>query len=216
MPSLPSLDDIRVGVDACTLCELGRYAGSKVFGEGPPDAEVMFVGEAPGKEEDKSGRPFIGPAGQVLNKALEHLGISRDRIFICNILKCRPTDGFRNRTPSPEEVGACLSWVEAQIEAVAPKVVVALGGTAAKALLEVNLSVGKIRGKIMAGPHRTLTVVTYHPSYLLRKGDKELQKESAAYFIDDLRLAFIQAGWLEPPKKAKKKAAKKKRKKKNG
>ena len=211
----PSLDDIRVGVASCTMCDLGRYACNKVFGEGPADAEVMLVGEPPGKEEDKSGRPFIGPAGQVLNKALEHLGISRDRIFICNIVKCRSTDGFRNRAPTPEEVEVCLSWLEAQVEAVAPKVIVALGGTAAKALLEVDLSVGKIRGKIMAGPRRTLTVVTYHPSYLLRQGDKNLQKETASYFIDDLRLGFIQAGWMDPPKKAKKtkKAATKKRKK---
>jgi DNA polymerase len=206
---MSELTTLREQLDLCFECKLGMLATHHVFGEGPEDAEVMIVGEAPGKEEDSSGLPFQGPTGHLLDKALAHIGVARERIYVCLIVKCRPTDGVKSRTPERDEISTCAHWVEKQIGLVKPKIIIALGGVAAQTLLHVNMSVGKIRGKMMAGPHKTITVVAYHPAFLLRQGTSKKGKEDCTQFAEDLKLGFIQAGWIDSPrrKKAKKKGA---------
>jgi DNA polymerase len=205
---MEELDRLREEIDLCRKCKIGEIASHHVFGEGPEDADVMIVGEAPGKEEDRIGLPFQGPAGQVLNKALSHLGIERSSVYITNIVRCRPTDGVKNRTPERDEIEVCSPFIERQISLIKPKVIIALGGVAAQTLLRVSMSVGKIRGKMMAGPNRTITVIAYHPAYLLRQGNSKKGKEDCAQFAEDLKLGFIQAGVIEPPKKGKAKKKK--------
>ena len=149
----------------CQNCPLGRTRKRFVFGSGNPRAEVMFVGEAPGADEDEQGLPFVGRAGQLLTKIIESTQTwKRDEVFICNVLKCRPPG---NRTPLPEEVDQCRPYLEEQIRIVRPKLIVALGASAAQALLKTKDAVGKLRNKwhdLEGIPLR----VTYHPAALLR------------------------------------------------
>ncbi len=151
-------------VKACTRCPLFRTRTHHVLGEGRPDAELVFVGEAPGREEDLQGRPFIGAAGQLLTKMIEAMGLRREDVYICNVLKDRPPG---NRTPLPEEVEACLPFLMQQLAIIQPKVICALGSVAAKALLGAKVSIMRIRGQ----PHEfggIPLIPTYHPAYLLR------------------------------------------------
>jgi len=187
---MPSLEQIESQALVCRDCELCESVRNKVFGEGAPDASAMLVGEAPGREEDAIGRPFVGPAGQVLDKALTKLGVERDRVYIANILKCRPP---RNRLPNKPEMTACLRWLDMQICAVEPKVILALGKTAMQQLLELHISIGKARGSVFAGPHGTKVVPTWHPSYLLRQSGAE-RKKVAKEFLGDMIDAFALAG----------------------
>jgi uracil-DNA glycosylase len=161
---LASLADVAGAVATCTRCPLGRTAMNPVPGEGNPNADLMFVGEAPGATEDETGRPFVGQAGQLLTKIIEAIELTREQVFICNVLKHRPPG---NRNPMPDEVIACSPYLIRQIELVKPKVIVALGTFAAQTLLETKLSIGKLREQI----HRYYGVpliVTYHPAALLR------------------------------------------------
>ena len=162
--SLESLADVAGAVAACTLCPLHASAKNPVPGEGNPDAEMMFVGEAPGQSEDDTGRPFVGAAGQVLTRIIEALGLRREDVFICNVLKHRPPG---NRNPLPEEVRVCSPYLRRQIELVRPRVIVALGTFAAQTLLETATSLGKLRGTVHRY-HGVPLVVTYHPAALLR------------------------------------------------
>ena len=146
---------------ACPLCEGRRTV---VFGEGNPRAAVMFIGEGPGMEEDLQGRPFVGPAGQLLTKIIQALGLTRDQVYIANMVKCRPP---QNRVPRPEELTACRRFLNAQIALIQPQVICALGRTAANALLNTEAPLGALRGRdhaLGAIP----VVVTYHPAHLLR------------------------------------------------
>ena len=159
-----SLAAVAAHVATCTRCPLSATATHPVPGEGNPTADLMCVGEAPGATEDQTGRPFIGAAGQLLTKILEAIQLSRDQVYICNVLKHRPPG---NRNPLPEEVTACSPYLVRQIELVRPKVIIALGTFAAQTLLNSQLSLGKLRGQI----HRFCGVpliVTYHPAALLR------------------------------------------------
>ena len=163
-PSLDSLDSLTKAIATCTRCPLYATATNPVPGEGSPDADLMLVGEAPGATEDETGRPFVGQAGQLLSKILGAIGLRREEVFICNVLKHRPPG---NRNPRPEEVSACSPYLVRQIELIRPKVIVALGNFAAQTLLDTKLSIGKLRGQI----HRYYGVpliVTYHPAALLR------------------------------------------------
>ena len=163
-PSLDSLDSVAKAIATCTRCPLYATAKNPVPGEGNPNADFMLVGEAPGATEDETGRPFVGQAGQLLEKILAAIRFSRDDVFIVNVLKHRPPG---NRNPRPEEVSACSPYLVRQIELIRPKVLVALGTFAAQTLLETKLSIGKLRGQI----HRYYGVpliVTYHPAALLR------------------------------------------------
>jgi uracil-DNA glycosylase len=164
MASLDTLDAIAKHVASCTRCPLYSTATNPVPGEGNPNADFMCVGEAPGATEDETGRPFIGAAGQLLTKILGAIDLTREDVFICNVLKHRPPG---NRNPRPEEVMACSPYLVRQIDLIKPKVILALGTFAAQTLLDTKLSIGKLRGQV----HRYYGVpliVTYHPAALLR------------------------------------------------
>ena len=172
-------DDLRAAVAACTSCSLHTSRTQTVFGVGDPQADWMIIGEAPGAEEDRRGEPFVGRAGKLLDEMLRAVGRSRDRVFIANILKCRPPN---NRDPKAEESAACRGYLQRQIELVEPKIILAVGRIAAQLLLETDEPVGRLRGsRHQLGD--TPLVVTYHPAYLLRS---PTQKRKA---WDDLRLA---------------------------
>ena len=151
-------------VAGCTKCPLAKGRTQVVFGSGSPVAELMFVGEAPGFHEDKQGVPFVGAAGQLLGKLLAGIGMSRDEVFVANVLKCRPPG---NRDPQPDEVAACRGFLEKQIALVQPRIIVALGRVAAQTLLGNEASIGQMRGRWYR-VHGVPTMVTYHPAALLR------------------------------------------------
>lgn len=159
-----SLDEIAASIAGCRACALGAMAKNPVPGEGNPNADFLCVGEAPGQTEDETGRPFVGAAGQLLTKILGAIKLSREEVFICNVLKHRPPD---NRNPLPEEVRACTPYLTKQISLVQPKVILALGTFAAQTLLNTTTPLGKLRGQV----HRyqgVPLIVTYHPAALLR------------------------------------------------
>jgi uracil-DNA glycosylase family 4 len=157
---------LEAAVRACTKCELHRTRTQTVFGVGRRDADLLVIGEAPGAEEDRQGEPFVGRAGQLLNAMLRAIGLSRDEVYIANILKCRPPN---NRDPKPEEALCCSTYLERQIALIAPRAVLAVGRIAAQHLLQSEQAIGRLRGKVLSfGAERTPIVVTYHPAYLLR------------------------------------------------
>lgn len=192
---MTELDRLESQVSICKKCPLHETARNKVFGSGNPSAAVMIVGEAPGRDENASGLPFVGEAGQLLDKAFAKLGVDRASLYICNILKCQPPG---NRRPEPSETQSCIGWLEQQIRIVKPKVLIVLGATAMQVLAEIHSSIGKMRGKMMAGPEGVLMMPTWHPAYLLRMGgiggDKARQRQTAKEFIADLTAAFSVAG----------------------
>jgi DNA polymerase len=166
-----SLDDLRAHVGPlctrCKLCRLGRK--QVVFGVGNPTADLMFVGEAPGADEDDQGIPFVGRAGQLLTKIIEAIELRRDDVYIANVIKCRPPG---NRNPEPDEVLVCEPFLFRQIDIVQPKVIVALGKFAAQSLLRTDTPITKLRGRVHAFRGAQL-VPTFHPAYLLRSPDKK-------------------------------------------
>ncbi len=162
--SCASLDDVAAHVAACTRCALHKTARHPVPGEGNPQAEVLCVGEAPGANEDEQGRPFVGDAGQLLNKILGAIQLEREDVFICNVLKHRPPG---NRDPLPDEVAACQPYLLRQIELVRPKVIIAWGRFAAQTLLQTTTGIGQLRGHLHRY-HGVPLIVTYHPAALLR------------------------------------------------
>jgi DNA polymerase len=181
--------------------ELGTLRDIMVFATGNPDAELMFVGEAPGYEEEKQKKPFVGPAGQLLTKIIEAMGLSRDDVYISNIVKFRPMiddgskQGRSNRKPTIIEMAACVKYLRAEIDVVQPKVIVALGGTAAQGLLGLQDSIGKIRNQFhdLDG---TPVMVTYHPSYLLyreKEGPAAVKAEKRKVW-DDMQMVLAKLG----------------------
>ncbi len=165
------LAPLREQVSVCVRCpHLAASRTQTVFGVGNPDAELMFIGEAPGADEDRQGEPFVGRAGQLLTKIIGAMGFSRDDVYIANVLKCRPdTPGQSagNRPPTREEMATCLPYLSEQIEIIQPRVLVALGATAVEGLLEIREPMGKLRGR-WHSYRETPLMITYHPSYLLR------------------------------------------------
>jgi DNA polymerase len=161
---LDSLDAIATQVRNCTRCSLYKTATNPVPGEGDPNADLVCVGEAPGAKEDETGRPFIGQAGQLLTKILAAIDLTREQVFICNVLKHRPPG---NRNPLPEEVEACSPYLIRQLELIKPKVIVAFGSFAAQTLLNSKTSIGQLRG-LVHQYHGIPLIVTYHPAALLR------------------------------------------------
>ena len=159
-----SLEDIRQEFGDCQRCKLWKSRTRIVFGVGNRKADLMFVGEAPGADEDAQGIPFVGRAGQLLTKIIEAMGLKREQVYIANILKCRPPD---NRNPEPDEVESCEGFLSKQIEAVQPKIIVALGRYAAQLLLQTDTPISKIRGEFFQF-QSSLLIPTFHPSYLLR------------------------------------------------
>lgn len=162
---------LQAQVAVCVRCpHLARSRTQTVFGVGNPDAELMFIGEAPGADEDRQGEPFVGRAGQLLTKIIAAMGLTRGDVYIANILKCRPdTPGKAagNRPPTPNEMATCLPYLTEQIEIIQPRVLVALGSTSVAGLLELNEPMGKLRGR-WHSYRETPLMITYHPSYLLR------------------------------------------------
>lgn len=162
--SLPVLAEVREIALGCPRCALATTRRHVVFGEGREDADVMVVGEAPGQEEDRSGRPFVGRAGKLLDLLLLSSGFARDDVYICNVLKCRPP---QNRNPQPDEVDACSPYLLRQVELVRPRVILAFGTFAAQTLLGTDVSIGRLRGHLHQYQGIPL-VPTYHPAALLR------------------------------------------------
>ncbi len=171
---LERLEKIKERVFNCKICKLWEGKRNYVFGEGNPEAEIMFVGEAPGAEEDAQGRPFVGEAGQLLTKIIEAMGLKREDVYIGNIVKCRPP---QNRTPTREEIEACKVYIFEQIEIIRPKVIVALGSTPLITLYGKKISITESRGKWFEW--RGIPVMpTYHPSYLLRNpSNKDIKRQ---------------------------------------
>jgi uracil-DNA glycosylase family 4 len=163
---LPALERFLAG---CPRCKLSGSRTNIVFGQGNPKAELMFVGEAPGREEDEQALAFVGRAGQLLTRIIEAMGRRREDVWICNVLKCRPPN---NRNPEPDEVAACRPFLEEQIRLISPRVIVTLGTFAAQALLETDESIGRLRGRWRAA-HGARVMPTFHPAFLLRSPERK-------------------------------------------
>ncbi|MGV3532076.1 MAG: UdgX family uracil-DNA binding protein, partial [Chthoniobacteraceae bacterium] len=178
----------------CTACPLYKNATQTVFGEGPRKAEVVFLGEQPGDQEDRAGHPFVGPAGQLLNRALDEVGIDRKRCYVTNVVKhfkWEPRGKRRlHQTPNSRDIAACRPWMEAELKILKPSVVVCLGSTAAKALFGAAIRVTKDRGHFMETEWSAKTLVTVHPSSLLRAPTEEARAEAYAAFLADLRVVL--------------------------
>ena len=188
---------IAAEVDACCKCGLRETRTNAVPGEGNPNAKIVFVGEAPGADEDAQGRPFVGRAGQLLEKIINAMGMRRSDVFICNILKCRPPG---NRDPRPDEIIACLPFLQMQLALIRPEVIVALGAHAARTLLNTNQAIGRLRGRFHdyyfspdAPPVKLMP--TYHPAYLLRNYSPDNRRR----VWEDMQKVMADVG-LEVPK----------------
>lgn len=167
--SSETLKEIRTDLGDCRRCRLSKSRKNIVFGTGDPGARLMFVGEGPGYEEDQSGEPFVGAAGRLLTKIIEAINHSRERVYICNIIKCRPPG---NRNPMPDEINECFPFLKRQITSVKPDIICALGTFAAQTLLESRAPISKLRG-CFHDYSGTKVLPTYHPAYLLRNPDKK-------------------------------------------
>ena len=164
-----TLEDIAADLGDCQRCRLARERTCIVFGEGNPRAKLVFVGEGPGFEEDRQGKPFVGAAGQLLTRIIEAIKLSRSQVYICNIIKCRPPG---NRNPEPDEIKTCSPFLERQIAAIQPEFICALGTFAAQTLLKTGTSISRLRGRFHQ--YKGIKVLpTYHPAYLLRHADKK-------------------------------------------
>ncbi len=163
---------------ACRKCAIGSQRRNNVYGEGDPCARLMVIGEGPGETEDLLGRPFVGRAGQLLDKMLGAIGLAREDVYICNTVKCRPTlpgpRGPRNRAPEPLEMTNCRPYLDEQIDIIQPRVILALGAPAAKSFLGREFQITKMRGRWYVGPQTIPLMVTFHPAYLLRQTGGEL------------------------------------------
>ena len=163
-PLAGDLEQLREELGDCQRCRLYRGRKTIVFGQGSPDADLMFIGEAPGREEDLRGEAFVGAAGQLLTRMLKAMGLEREEVYIANIIKCRPP---RNRDPAPDEISACEVFLRRQIDAIGPSMIITLGAFAAKTLLDTDTGITRLRGRF-ATYHGVPLMPTFHPAYLLR------------------------------------------------
>ncbi len=191
LPDELSIPALQEAAAQCRACELWSRATQTVFGEGPASARVLMVGEQPGDQEDRAGRPFVGPAGQVLDQALEAAGIDRSLVYVTNVVKhfkwtARGKRRIHER-PDREEISACLPWLEAEVGAVKPDVIVCLGATSAQALLGSGFRVTRQRGQMMTSTFGAPIMATVHPSSILRAPDDRSRREAMESFIADLR-----------------------------
>jgi len=164
------LNKVREELGDCQRCPLAKTRTNLVFGAGDPDAQLMFVGEAPGRDEDREGIPFIGRAGQLLTKIIQAINMTRDQVYIANILKCRPPN---NRNPEAEEIEKCYPFLQQQIKVIQPRIICALGAFAAQTLLQTKTPIGRLRGRGHPFNKHSLVVPTYHPAFLLRNPNKK-------------------------------------------
>lgn len=191
LPEHRSVESLRLAEQSCRGCDLYRRATQAVGGEGSTNARLVLVGEAPGDEEDKKGRPFVGPAGTLLDEALYAAGIDRTNVFVTNVVKhfkWEPRGKRRlHAKPNSQEIAACRAWLDAELELVRPRVIVCLGATAAQTLLGRDFRITKRHGEVLSGPLGNV-VATYHPSAVLRAPDAATRQQMKQVLIDDLRV----------------------------
>lgn len=196
-PDSSSLSTVRAAAKDCTACHLYKNATQTVFGEGPKKASIMLVGEQPGDSEDVAGRPFVGPAGKIMDRALEEAGIDRKQVYVTNTVKhfkWEPRGKRRiHQKPNSREVAACRPWLEAELRVVKPKLVVALGSTAGQTIFGPSFRVTRERGKLLSSKLAPKVVATVHPSSLLRQPDEESRHREYKHFVSDLRVAVKAA-----------------------
>ncbi len=204
VPDRPTLPSLRAASADCRACPLWARGTQTVFGEGPPLADVMLVGEQPGNEEDLSGRPFVGPAGRLLDRALDAAGIDRHRVYVTNAVKhfkWEPRGKRRiHQKPSAGEVRACRPWLDAEIQVVRPRALVCLGATAAQALLGRTFRVTEHRGELVASPLAPLVMATVHPSSILRAPDDQARRAELTRLVEDLA-SLAEALRAPPPER---------------
>ncbi len=196
-PDSSSLSPVREAASHCTACHLYKHATQTVFGEGPKTARMMLVGEQPGDYEDVVGKPFVGPAGKIMERALEEAGIDRKQVYVTNAVKhfkWEPRGKRRlHKKPNSREIAACRPWLEAEIRLVRPKLVVALGSTAGQTIFGPSFRVTRERGKILSSKLAPRVLATVHPSSLLRQPDDESRHREYRHFVADLRVAVRAA-----------------------
>ena len=193
VPDERSLSALRKAAAGCRACDLAEKGTQTVFGEGSERAEIMLVGEQPGDQEDIQGRPFVGPAGRILDQGLEEAGIDRSQVYVTNVVKHFNwvAKGKRriHKKPNAAEMAACRPWLEAELETVRPRLLVCLGATAAQALLGRDFRVSRDRGKLVESSLAPLVTATVHPSSILRAADDESRRVEMKRFVEDLRHA---------------------------
>jgi DNA polymerase len=198
------LADAAIAADACRKCTIGYERRKNVYGEGDPFGRLMVVGEGPGETEDELGRPFVGRAGQLLDRMLAAIGLPRAQVYICNTVKCRPTvpgpNGPRNRAPDAQEMENCRPFLEEQIGIIAPEVILALGSPAAKWFLGADFQITLMRGRWYVGPRGTPLMVTFHPAYILRQTGGQIDGVKRMVW-DDLKA--VRAKLDEPEEREK-------------
>jgi uracil-DNA glycosylase len=186
-----SLADLKAAVQLCQGCDIWQRASQAVFGEGNDHAEVMLIGEQPGNREDIEGRPFVGPAGRLLDEALEQAGILREKVYVTNIVKhfnSTQRGKFRiHKKPNAREIAACRPWIDAEIQWIRPKAIICLGATAAQALVGTRFRVSRDRGKLINSNLAPLVIATVHPSSILRAPDSEARHAEWERFVNDLK-----------------------------
>jgi uracil-DNA glycosylase len=191
LPERRTLRTLKTAARGCRACDLWRQATQTVFGEGGAAAEVMFVGEQPGNDEDLAGHPFVGPAGRILNDALEQAGIAREQTYVTNVVKHFKWEARGKRRihakPKAGEVAACRPWLDAEISVVHPRIIVCLGATAAKALLGNAFKVSVDHGRFMPSALAPLVTATVHPSSILREPDSTARRAAMRAFVNDLK-----------------------------
>jgi uracil-DNA glycosylase len=200
------IETLRREATSCQACRLWKHATQTVFGEGPTDSKIMFVGEQPGDREDREGRPFVGPAGLLLDRALAEASVDRQRVYVTNAVKhfkFEPRGKRRlHKRPNASEIKICRRWLFDEIEAIGPRLIVALGATAAQSLTGRAISVRSNRGAVLNVENGLRVFVTIHPSALLRLQDKEEKRSAYAGFVNDLRsieqAAEASAGQAKP------------------
>jgi uracil-DNA glycosylase len=191
IPDRPSIVSVADAASECKACDLYKRGTGTVFGEGPPDAEVMMVGEQPGDAEDVEGRPFVGPAGKLLERALDDAGIPRHAVYLTNVVKhfkWEPRGKRRiHAKPNATEIAACRPWLETEVALVRPRVLVCLGATAAQALIGRSFKVSKQRGEFVTSSLAPRVIATVHPSSILRAPDDDQRRLEMSKFVDDLK-----------------------------
>jgi uracil-DNA glycosylase family protein len=191
LPDRPTIDRVRAEAAGCKACDLYARGTQTVFGEGPKRAEIMLVGEQPGDAEDLAGHPFVGPAGKLLDRALEEAGIDRRTVYVTNVVKhfkWEPRGKRRiHAKPNAGEISACRPWLDTEIALVKPRVLVCLGATAAQALLGKTFKVTRQRGELIESSLAPLVIATVHPSSILRAPDEEARREEMKRFVADLK-----------------------------
>jgi uracil-DNA glycosylase family protein len=198
VPETSSLKELAAAAKNCTACHLFKRGTQTVFGEGPKQVTMMLVGEQPGDYEDVAGKPFVGPAGKIMDRALEEAGINRKEVYVTNAVKhfkWEPRGKRRiHQKPNSREIAACKPWLEAELRLVKPKLVVALGATAGQTIFGPAFRVTRERGKVLSSKLAPRVVATVHPSSLLRQPDEESRQREYAHFVRDLRVALKAAG----------------------